>query len=121
MRFLRRYKTLVASAVLSGSILLSGCHSAFISTTIINRSGQPIRLVEVDYPSASFGTGQLAEGAIFRYRFKVLGSGSASLSWIDAAGKEHTSTGPTLNEGQEGQLAVNVGPATATWQFTPGH
>ncbi len=97
-------------------VLLSGCHSAFINAAVINRSGRPVRLVEVDYPSASFGIAQLADGATFKYRFKVLGSGSTAISWTDASEKDHNTHGPDLTEGEEGQLAVTIGENTATWQ-----
>ena len=93
-----------------------GCHSAFVSATLVNHSGGPIRLVEMDYPSASFGTGQLAEGAIFKYRFKILGSGDAALSWTDSSGTDHTSRGPALVEGEEGQLLVQIKESSAVWQ-----
>ena len=37
----------------------SGCHSAFVETTIDNQSASAVRLVEVDYPSASFGVSSI--------------------------------------------------------------
>ncbi len=104
---------------LAGSIslaALSGCHSAFVNAVIMNHSGQPVRLVELDYPSASFGTGDLADGATFKYRFKILGSGPATLLWTDLHEKEHTSPGPELEEGQEGSITISIGPGAATWQ-----
>ncbi len=97
-------------------LLLSGCHSAFVNATITNHSGQPLRLVEVDYPSASFGTNDLPEGGSFKYRFKLLGSGPATLLWTDSHEKEHTSVGPELEEGQQGTLTITVEPTSATWQ-----
>ena len=100
----------------SGSILLlAGCHSAFVNATITNTSGRPLRLVEIDYPSASFGTNDLAPGGTFKYRFKVLGSGPATLLWTGADGKEHKSEGPSLEEGEEGSLAAKVGQEDAQW------
>ena len=104
----------------SGILLLlvlpvAGCHSAFMMATVVNRSSQPVRLVEVDYPSASFGTERLAPGATFKTRFKIQGSGATTVSWTDALEKEHTSPGPSLSEGQEGELTVVIGPETATW------
>ncbi len=105
---------------IAGAIFLlpgiGGCHSAFVSATVVNRSGLPIRLVEVDYPSASFGTGELADGASFKYRFKILGSGGTTISWTDTLRKDHSAHGPELTEGEEGTLAITVGPKTAAWQ-----
>ncbi len=96
-------------------LLFCGCHSAFVNATIANHSGRPLRLVEIDYPSASFGTNDLASGANFKYRFKVLGSGPATLLWTDAAEKEHRSQGPALEEGEQGSLTVTIGPDNALW------
>lgn len=98
-----------------GVLFSSGCHSAFVEATVVNHSGAEVRLLELDYPSASFGTGELAAGATFRYRFKVLGSGAAKLSWTDAQEKEHSSFGTMLQEGDEGKLIVTLGPQATTW------
>ena len=65
-------------------------------------------MLQVDYPSASFGVQRLAPGQVFHYRFKLLGSGPVKLTFIDAQNHEHAVTGPSLNEGQEGTLAVSV-------------
>ena len=93
-----------------------GCHSAFVSATLVNHSGHAVRLVEMDYPNASFGTEQLKDGATFNYRFKIMGSGHAALSWTDASGTDHNSRGPALAEGQEGQLTLEIGQSGAAWQ-----
>jgi len=85
----------------------TGCHSAFIQTTIINQ-GPTIHTVEMDYPSQSFGTETLAAGQTFHYRFKVQGSGPVKLQFQDATGKTRTSTGPRLEEGAEGTIAVTI-------------
>ena len=98
---------------------LSGCHSAFIEATVLNRSGGAVRNLEIDYPTASFGTETLAVGATFHYRFKVLGSGATKASWTDATGKDHSANGPALHEGQEGTLAVTLDPSTADWHLQP--
>lgn len=95
---------------------LSACRSAFIQTSIINQTGAPVRLIEVDYPSASFGTQQIEEGTSFKYRFKVQDSGPVTLSFTGADKKVHTSTGPTLTQGQEGTLSITLGSDdSVTW------
>lgn len=104
-----------ASVVALLAFTSGGCHSAFVSATVVNRSGAAVRLIEVDYPSASFGTEELANGATFKYRFKIQGSGAAKLSWTDSQEKDHTSAGPDLHEGQEGSLSVTIEPGNATW------
>lgn len=97
-------------------MLASGCHSAFVQATVINEDGKPVKLLEVDYPTASFGTGELASGASFRYRFKILGDGASKVSWTDAASKDHVVQGPTLKEGQEGTLTIVIKGDGARWE-----
>ena len=97
--------------------LLDGCHSPFVEATVANHSGSTINVIEVDYPSASFGTQSLANGSIFHYRFKVLGDGPLKLQWTDAANHDHNAQGPEISEGQEGKLAIDIGPAAAAWHL----
>ncbi len=100
----------------SGALIVgTGCHSAYVEAVVSNHTAQPVTLVELDYPSASFGTQTLAPGADFKYRFKILGSGETKLLWTDAAHHDHTVTGPALKEGQEGPLVVTIQPSGVTW------
>lgn len=103
--------------------ILAGCHSAYIDATVSNHTSTPIRLVEVDYPSASFGVQTLAPGQDFHYRFKVLGSGDLTLLYTDAATHDHKDKGPALYENDEGKLTVVVGPGGTEWreQLTNRH
>ncbi len=94
---------------------LTGCHSAMIETTIHNSTTSPLQLIEVDYPSASFGTQGLQPGAEFKYRFKVLGSGNLKILYTDQTGKEHTGNGPEVHEGLEGRLLITVDQAGVQW------
>ncbi len=110
MRFLH---ALAVSAILPAAI---GCHSPYVEAAVSNRTTQTIELLEVDYPSASFGTESLSPGATFHYRFKVLGEGSMKLLYTDSAHHDHTSTGPFLKEGAEGPLAITITPEAVTWQ-----
>jgi hypothetical protein len=96
-------------------LLLAGCHSAYIDATISNRTDKPISLVELDYPSASFGTQTLAPGADFHYRFKILGSGRLKLIYTDIANAEHDVAGPILDEGEEGPISVTVNATGVDW------
>jgi hypothetical protein len=93
---------------------LTGCHSHYIAMDVHNASGKPITLLEVDYPSASFGVDTLAAGATYHYRFKILGDGPTKLLWTAASQQQHTVAGPSLSEGQEGTLDATITPATAT-------
>ena len=101
---------------LAGLLALAGCHSAHIDATISNRTGETLRLIEVDYPSASFGTQTLAPGEDFHYRFKVLGSGPTTVVWTDAANHDHKNVGPTLDEDAEGKLSITFGAAGPVWK-----
>lgn len=107
------------TALLSATFLAaSGCHSYHIDASIENRSGAPVQLLEVDYPSASFGVDRLAAGAIFRYRFQVRGSGPLKVEYTAANGRQVQLTGPALAERQQGQLEIVLLPG-AKAEFFP--
>ena len=100
-----------ASLIFLISLLTAGCRSAYVSTTITNNSAAQVTLLEVDYPSASFGVGALAPGTQFHYRFKIQGGGPIKLQFTDASGKTHTASGPDLQQGDQGTLQVNIDTA----------
>jgi sugar (pentulose or hexulose) kinase len=100
---MRSFSLLLAFAA---PLALAGCHSAYIAATVSNRTSEPLSLIEVDYPSASFGTQALAPGQDFHYRFKVLGNGATTLLWSDSAHHEQKNSGPPLREGDEGTLTI---------------
>ncbi len=114
---MRLFTTTRVSLATFALAALIGCHSHYVSIDIHNTTPNPITLVEVDYPTASFGVDTLAAGATYHYRFKILGDGPTKILWTDAAQHEHTVPGPALAEGQEGTLTATVMPATATWQL----
>jgi hypothetical protein len=97
---------------------LSSCRSPFVEAEIQNHTNAPLQLIEVDYPSASFGIGSLAPNATFRYRFKILGSGNVQLNYSDPSGKPHRFRGPELKEGQQGSLIVTI-DGTDSVHWTP--
>jgi len=88
----------------------SGCRSYHVDTTIENRTGEPIQLLEVDYPSASYGADSLAAGADFHYRIQVEGKGQLKVLYTTNEGKPVQITGPTLMERQAGRLEVVLLP-----------
>jgi hypothetical protein len=94
-----------------------GCHSALISATIANHTTVPVTLVEVDYPSASFGVQKLAPGQEYHYRFKVLGNGVTTLLWSDPAKRDQKSSGPALHEGDEGALHIAFESGGPVWDL----
>ena len=87
---------------------LSACKSAFVQTDIVNHTGSTVQVVEVDYPSASFGTQQIADNATYHYHFKIQDSGPVKISFTGDSDKTYTSTGPTLSEGQQGNLTITL-------------
>ncbi len=107
-----RFACLIMAGVGVG---LVGCHSAFVEATVVNHTDKALPLVEVDYPSASFGTQDLAPGAEYHYRFKVLGTGVTKVLWTDAGHVDHTANGPELREDDEGKLTVTFGAAGPVW------
>jgi hypothetical protein len=106
-----------AIALLSCLVATIGCRSPYVEATVTNHTNQSIDLIEVDYPSASFGTQSMVPGSSFHYRFKVLGSGDVKLTYTTSTFRDKTSKGPTLKEGDEGQLQIAIAPDGVHWQF----
>jgi len=99
----------VAALVLAS--LVCGCRSYHIETTVENKTGATLDLLEVDYPSASFGVDHLAAGASYHYRFQVRGQGPVKVQYNDAATHQlRQITGPELVEHEEGQLEIVLLP-----------
>ena len=98
--------------------MLAGCHSYHIETTVENHTGGPITLLEVDYPSASFGADKLAADAVFHYRFQTRGDGPLTVQYMAANGQQVKLKGPTLYERQEGSLEIMLLPG-AKVEFHP--
>jgi hypothetical protein len=115
-----RRAALFSSAAL---LLLASCRSYHIDATVENRTGAPIRLLEVDYPYASFGVNALASGEDFRYRFTVTGDGPLRISYTAQDGKEAQITGPALANRQQGRMEIILlpgGKADFRTQLKPG-
>ncbi|SEF66472.1 hypothetical protein SAMN05421819_0745 [Bryocella elongata] len=113
--------TILATAAVA-LVGLGGCKSAFIGATVTNETGGNISEIEVDYPSASFGTSTLPVGGSYQYRFEVIGSGPLKATWTDSSRKPHSSTGPSLGEGLRGTVDVRLEPdGTAVWKTGLSH
>jgi hypothetical protein len=100
----------------------TGCHSFHVDTTVENRTGGPIQLLEVDYPSASFGADKLAPGQILHYRFQLRGAGRFKVQYTSADGHQTQIDGPSAAERQEGTLRILLlpgGKAEFHPQLTP--
>ncbi|MGO8760155.1 MAG: hypothetical protein ACLQG3_18735 [Terracidiphilus sp.] len=104
-------RKLTLAASLCAATLLAACHSYHIDAAIENRTGADIQLLEVDYPSASFGADHLASGAVFHYRFQVRGSGPLKINYTAANGQQVQIAGPALVEREQGQFDILLLPA----------
>jgi hypothetical protein len=96
--------------ILCALMILTGCHSAHVEVAVENRTGGPIRLLEVDYPNASFGSDSLAANATMRYRIQVQGSGPVKVQYTAGDGRQPKVEGPVLTEPQEGTLHILLLP-----------
>lgn len=90
--------------------LLAACHSYHIEATIENRTGGAISLLEVDYPSASFGVDSVGADSVIHYRIQTRGSGPIKVQYTDAAGHQIQIAGPELREKQEGSIEIVLLP-----------
>ena len=105
MHLLRILAILFAAVAL---VTLVGCHTHSINTTIINNGNGPVRNLQVDYPSATFGVSQIDPGQQFHYRFEIIGSGTAKITFTDPEGHTHQNSGFALREGEEGAMTITV-------------
>lgn len=105
----------LAAVALPALASIAGCHSYHIETTVENRTGAAIQLLEVDYPSASFGANSLAANAVFHYRIQLRGSGPLKVLYTANDGspvqQQIQIDGPVLTERQEGSLQIVLLPA----------
>jgi hypothetical protein len=98
-------------AFLSVSLLaLAACHSYHIETTVENSTGGAIQLLEVDYPSASYGANTLAAGAVLPYRIQLRGSGPLKVQYAGSDSRMTQVEGPMLAEQQEGRIEIVLLP-----------
>jgi hypothetical protein len=100
----------LTAIVLPTLMLPTGCHSYHVETSVENRTGAPIQLLEVDYPSASYGADTLAAGGIFHYRIQLRGNGPLKLQYTASDLRQIQIVGPTLAERQEGKLDIVLLP-----------
>lgn len=89
---------------------LAGCHSYHVDTTVENRTGAAIHLLEVDYPSASFGTGLLGAGAVYSYQMQFRNSGPITVQYTAEDNHTVKITGPSVAERQEGRMQIVLLP-----------
>ena len=102
---------LAGSGFAVAALAASGCHSAHVEITVENRTGGPVRLLEVDYPSASFGADSLAPDAVMHYRIQLQGSGPLKVQYTAEDNRQRQIQGPNMAQGQEGKLEILLEPA----------
>jgi hypothetical protein len=109
MKVLNQSRAWAVSALML-PVFLSGCHSYHVETSVENRTGGAIHLLEVDYPSASFGDNRLDADGVFNYRIQLLGSGPLKVQYTTGDERQIHIDGPTLAERQEGSLQIVLLP-----------
>lgn len=120
--FARLIRTGITAIAICAFLAAAGCHSYHVETTVENRTGAPIQLLEVDYPSASFGANSLASGAVFHYRIQLRGTGPLKVQYTSSDGHQAQIDGPIVAERQEGALNIVLlpgGKAEFHPQMTP--
>jgi len=115
---IRRIIGFQAVPVLLAFFAITGCRSYHVGVTIENRTGAAIQLLEIDYPSASFGAGSLGPGASLHYQIQVRGAAPVKVQYTAADGIQKQISGPTLSEGDEGLLQIVILPDGKA-EFTP--
>jgi len=118
--WIRTHRGILAAAL--ALVGTAGCHSYHIEMTVENRTGGAIQLLEVDYPSASFGADNLAMNAVYHYRIQLRGSGPLKVQYTGSDGRQVQIEGPALAEPQEGRIEIVLlpgGKAEFYPQLTP--
>jgi hypothetical protein len=87
-------------------LIATGCRSHVINVRLVNDSAQPISVIIIDYPGATFGVNTLAPGKSFQYKFKPSENGAVKIQFTNAQGVTHKVTGPMVEKNQEGRMEI---------------
>jgi hypothetical protein len=101
---------ILAVVTVAALFVATGCHSYHVETTVENHTGGPIRLLEIEYPSASFGVNNMAAGEEYHYRIQLRGSGLLKVQYTGSDGRKTQVEGPMLLERQEGRIEIVLLP-----------
>jgi hypothetical protein len=107
-----------AATLLIALATLTGCRSYHVQISVENHTGAAIQLLEVDYPSASFGADSLPPDGTINYAIQVRGSGPVKVQYTLAGVAQKQISGPSLSEGDEGRLKIVLLPGDKA-AFTP--
>jgi hypothetical protein len=92
------------------ALFVATCHSYHVEVAVKNHTGGAVQLLEIDYPSASFGVNTLAAGAEYHYRIQLRGSGPIKAQYTESDGRQSQVEGPMLFEQQEGRMEIVLLP-----------
>jgi hypothetical protein len=106
----RLRKAIFAAFLLLPVAAATGCRAHLVRVSVVNKTGAAANLVEVDYPSASFGIDILPAGAVYRCRLQLLDSGPLSVQFTGADRHQHKIAGPTVEQPEEGSLEIDLLP-----------
>lgn len=100
------------------ALVLVGCRgkwdSEWVNVRVENQSGEAVRQVEVDYPSASFGADSIAAGSALQYKFQISGRGPIKMEYTLGNGRSTHASGPELSDGQHGTVTIRLLPEGKT-------
>jgi hypothetical protein len=99
-----------AMGILAVVCVATACRSPHVDISVENRTGSEIRLLEVDYPSASFGADSLAADATMHYKVQLQDKGAVKVQYMAPDHKQPQATGPEISEGQYGKLEIILLP-----------
>jgi hypothetical protein len=108
MRKQNRLRGLFVLAALTTLMLTVGCRAKLVEVRVVNSGTTDLHNVEVDYPSASFGTSTLAPGATYTYRIQLQDAGRMKVEFYDNKEQPHSGKGPYVEEGQQGTLTLTL-------------
>ena len=108
----------IAAALCAALLPVTACHSYHIDSTIENRTGADIQLLEVDYPGPALAQTASLPARNTAIASPVLGTGPLKITYTAAGNKQVQITGPTLEYHQQGQLKIVLLPAGKA-QFVP--
>ena len=113
MKYSSSFRYPLIAVALLAILVATGCkdyRSFWVNVTVVNHTASPIREIEVDYPTASFGINQLAAGAAYHYRLKVSGKGKIRAQYPGALDKPIRVDGPELQDNVQGQIQIALEP-----------
>ena len=95
------------------ALSLAGCRAHVVKISLTNTSGQPIKTIIVDYPSATFGKDALAPGETYFSLIKPVDHGPIKVRFADAQGVNHAYESISLQQGDDGSVNIKLTQTSA--------